>query len=166
MRHFTHGTLSRVLDFTRGRVRSIAELYIPYRLYRVTIVSSGREQGRAFALDAVQGTLDLFEFPKIPREGEWMNVETRNVIPATLDEALAREQIIAKIRRMIFTRGFFKVRDLWIQAEPIAGEICIPYWIGFRGQDERVSISVFDAVRRRPEGAKVRRLVEEWLRER
>jgi hypothetical protein len=42
-------------------------------------------------------------------------------------------------------------------------ELHIPYWIGFRGSDDRVRISVIDAVRRRPEGAKVRRLVEEWL---
>jgi len=164
MRHFTGGVLSRVSDLTRGRVRSIAELYIPYRLFRVTVLSSGREQGRVFALDAVQGTLDLFEFPQVPADGELLAVETRNVVPCAVEASQSCDQVVAKIRRMIFTRGFFKVRDLRIEAELIPGELYIPYWVGFRGRGERASVSVLDAVRRRAEGAKVRHIVEAWLR--
>ena len=65
---------------------------------------------------------------------------------------------------MVFTQGFFRVRDLKIEATPVSGEICVPYWVCFRGSGDRAYLAILDAVRRRPEGAKVRRLVEEWLR--
>jgi hypothetical protein len=57
------------------------------------------------------------------------------------------------------------MRDLQLSATTLSDELHIPYWIGFRGSDDRVRLSVIDAVRRRPEGAKVRRLVEAWLAE-
>jgi hypothetical protein len=60
---------------------------------------------------------------------------------------------------MVFTR----VRDLTIEATSLPGEICVSYWVCFRGPDDRLQLRVLDAVRR-PEGAKVRRLIEEWLR--
>jgi len=56
------------------------------------------------------------------------------------------------------------MRDVRFEAVEIPGEICIPYWVGFRGNDGQVRVSVLDAVRRRPEGAKVRQMVEDWLR--
>ena len=148
----------------RGPVRSLAELYIPYRLFQVKIQSAGREQNQTLALDAVRGILDLYQLPASTADDQFLSVQTRNVLPAGLDAAQAEEQLIAKVRRMIFTRGFFRVRDLKIEATPLPGEICVPYWVCFRGSNDRVHVAVLDAVRRRPEGAKVRRLVEEWLR--
>ena len=64
---------------------------------------------------------------------------------------------------MLYTRGFFRMRDLRISAEPLPDELHVPYWLGFRGSDGHARVSVIDAVRRSVEGAKVRRLVEEWL---
>jgi len=55
----------------RNLLRQVAEAYVPYRLYQVRLAGmSGKApaQTRLFALDAVQGTLDLFEFP---RAGAW-----------------------------------------------------------------------------------------------
>jgi len=164
IRHFTEGAVNRAGDLLRGSVRSVAELYIPYRLFQVKIFSGGREESQIFALDAVRGVLDLYQLPALTADDELLTLETRNVLPAGLDASQAEERLIAKVRRLIFTRGFFRLRDLKIEAIPLPGEICVPYWVCFRGSRNTVHLTVLDAVRRRPEGAKVRRLVEEWLR--
>jgi hypothetical protein len=164
IRHFSNGVVNGTAKLMRGPVRSLAELYIPYRLFQVKIRSAGREQNQTLALDAVRGILDLYQLPASTADDQFLSLQTRNVLPAGLDAAQAEEQVIAKVRRMIFTRGFFRVRDLKIEATPLPGEICVPYWVCFRGSNDRVHVTVLDAVRRRPEGAKVRRLVEEWLR--
>ena len=52
---------------------------------------------------------------------------------------------------------------LEITATPLENELFIPYWLGFRGSGENASVTVLDAVRRRFEGAKVRRIVETWI---
>lgn len=164
VQHFTSGVLNAAARLTRGRVRSIAELYIPYRTFRVRIRSAGREQSRLFALDAVQGVLDLFEFPASLAESDLLTIETRNVLPSTLDESQLRDRIIGKVRRIVFAQGFFKLRDLQIDAEVIPGEYCVPYWVCFRGVSAVAHLAVLDAVRRKREGAKVRHMIEEWLR--
>lgn len=160
--HFTGGTFSLARMF-RGPVRSIADLYIPFRLFQVKVVTGGREQGHIFGLDAVRGILDLYEFSAAPGEGEITFLESRNVLPATLNGDEAKNEVLAKVRRLVFSRGFFRLRDVRFEAVEIPGEICIPYWVAFRGEDGQVRISVIDAVRRRAEGAKVRRLIEQWL---
>jgi hypothetical protein len=164
IRHFSNGMVNGAAKLIRGPVRSLAELYIPYRLFQVKIRSAGREQNQTFALDAVRGVLDLYQLPAPTADDQFLTLQTRNVLPVGLDAAQAEERLIEKVRRMIFTRGFFRVRDLKIEAIPLSGEICVPYWVCFRGSSERVHLAVLDAVRRRPEGAKVRRLVEAWLR--
>ena len=164
IRHFSDGVLNGAASLIRGPVRSLAELYIPFRLFQVKIRSAGREQNQTFALDAVRGVLDLYRLPALTEADQFLTLETRNVLPCGLDAGQAEQRLIEKVRRMIFTRGFFRVRDLHIEATPVSGEICVPYWVCFRGSGNIVRLAVLDAVRRRPEGAKVRRLVEEWLR--
>ena len=164
IQHFSAGAFNGATALFRGPVRSLAELYIPYRLFKVKIRSAGREQNQTFALDAVRGVLDLYQLPALTADDQFLTLQTRNVLPVRLDRAQAAERLIAKVQRMVFTRGFFRVRDLKIEAIPLPGEICVPYWVCFRGSSEHVHLSVLDAVRRRAEGAKVRRLVEEWLR--
>jgi len=164
IRHFTGGALNLAADLTRGRVRSIAELYIPYRTFRVKITSGSREQSRILALDTVQGVLDLFEFPAHPAARELLTIETRNVLPCSLDDSQMIERIIAKVRRIVFAQGFFKLRGLQIDADVIPGDYCVPYWVCFRGVSGIAHLAVLDAVRRKREGAKVRHMIEEWLR--
>ena len=164
VRYFSEGAVNRAAALIRGPVHSLAELYIPFRLFEVSIRSAGREQHQTFALDAVCGVLDLYRFPAQSADEQVIALQTRNVLPTGVDESQAANLLIEKVRRMVFARGFFRVRDLRIEANAIPGEICMPYWVGFRGSREKVSLAVLDAVRRRPEGAKVRRLIEEWLR--
>src|SRR2546429_7544011 len=48
-----------------GPLRRIADAYVPYFLFQVKCVGA---PARLFAIDAVDGSLDLFEFPRIPVE--------------------------------------------------------------------------------------------------
>jgi hypothetical protein len=157
----------RVLGLLRsaafGPLRSVAEFYIPFHLFQVEVLNRGRRDLRIFGLDAVNGSLDLYHFEQLPGPEDVIYLETRNCVPALLDDALGKELTVAKVRRLFFSTGFFRIRDLRISAEPIPGEIHIPYWVGFRGHGVRARCAVLDAVRRRPEGAKVRRLLENWL---
>jgi len=162
LQHYTGGTF-RISDWFHGSVCSIAELYIPFHLFQVTIRNSGKVDRGIFGVDAVQGVMDLYQFPSPPAPEVLLVIQSRNVLPSTLALTEARERLISKIRRLVFTRGFFRMRDVEFDAAGIPGEVCIPYWVAFRGTDGRVRVSVLDAVRRRPEGAKVRQLVERWL---
>ena len=164
LRHFTSGVQGVAAGVIRGRAQSIAELYIPYRLFRVKITNRGREETRTFALDSVEGTLDLFEFPELPGESEVVEIKSRNVLPCRLAAEEMQEQLMGKVRRLVFSRGFLRLRDLQMEATAVAGELHLPYWICFRGNAEAVRLEILDAVRRRSEGGKVRELVQDWLK--
>jgi hypothetical protein len=146
-----------------GPLRSVAEFYVPFQLFQVEIVNGGKREQRILGLDAVNGALDLFHFEQLPGSGEVIFLESRNCAQAILDQAVAQDLTIAKVRRVLFTAGFFRIRDLRISAQPVPGELYVPYWVGFRGRGMRARFAVLDAVRRRVEGAKVRRLLEQWL---
>ena len=146
-----------------GRLRSVAELYIPFRLFQVQIMNRGNTEERLIALDAISGTLDPFQFDHVPTDSETVSIVSRNCPRAHLEDAFIGELLIAKLRRLLYSRGFFRMRDLQITATPLAQELHIPYWLGFRGSNGHARVAVIDAVRRRFEGAKMRRLVEAWL---
>ncbi len=165
LQHFSSGLAARLSQAAFGPLRSVADFYIPFRLFHIEVVNAGQRELSLLALDAVDGSLDPYRLEQLPGEGDVMPLETRNCAEPLLDEAEARKIIITKVERLLFSRSFFRVRDLSISAEPVAGEIYVPYWIGFRGRGARPHFTVLDALRRRPEGAKLRRLLQEWLTE-
>ena len=146
-----------------GHLRSVAELYLPFRMFRVRIENRGREEERLIALDTVSGALDPYQFDHIPTETETVLVASRNHPPAQLEDAAVSELLIAKLRRLLYNRGFFHMQKLQIHATALDQELYIPYWLGFRGANSQARVAVIDAVRRRFEGAKMRRLVESWI---
>jgi hypothetical protein len=146
-----------------GPLRSVADLYIPFRLFQVQIMNRGKTEERLIALDAISGTLDPFQFDHVPTDSETVSIVSRNCPRAHLEDAFIGELLIAKLRRLLYSRGFFRMRDLQISAMPLSQELHIPYWLGFRGSNGHARVAVIDAVRRRFEGAKMRRLVETWL---
>jgi hypothetical protein len=165
LRHFTGGVRGKVSKALRGPARSVAELYIPYRLFKTRIENSGHEERRIYGLDAVEGVLDLFEFRELPGENEVARIKNRNALASRVMAEEAREQLTGKVRRLVFSRGFTRLRNLKIEVSAVEGDLLyIPYWVCFRGRDQDARVEVMDAVRRRPEGAKVRTMVEEWLR--
>ncbi len=146
-----------------GPLSSVADVYVPFRLYDIRISNGGERQTRWLALDAVSGTLDPYEFERIPDSSELIPVKTRNRLEPVLDEERARELLADKLRRSIFQTGFFRVRDLQIRLEPVPLDLHMPYWIGFYSAGEFVRLRVLDAVRGRFEGGKARAFFEAWL---
>ena len=146
-----------------GKLRRMATVYIPFRLYRVNITSGTRSESALLAIDSVCGALDIYEFDTIPEESATARIESRNHPPERLPEERARQMLSARLRRMVFRLGFFRVRELRITTELLLPEIHVPYWVGFRGDRQQARIAVMDAVRHRVEGAKVQHLLLEWL---
>jgi len=156
------GATRLIRTLSAGPLRSVAELYLPFRLFRARIVNRGALEERLVAIDAVAGALDLFQFDHLPTAHETVTLETRNHPAAQLSDAVAGERLVAKLRRVAYSRGFFRLQGLAITDEPVS-ELHVPYWIAFRGSNRHARIAIIDAVRRRFEGAKMRGLVETWL---
>ena len=150
-------------SFLHGPLRSIADVYVPFRLFRVEIQNVSRQQVRWLALDAVQGTFDLYCFNQPPSTEQLQKVETRNHPPVELSVSRAEDIMVSRVRSTIFRKGFFRIRDLKISAKPVPMDLHIPYWVGFSGRGEAASVSVIDAVRRSFEGAKLHHFLQEWL---
>ena len=145
-----------------GPLRRIADVYVPYWLYHVQYNLGRAAYATLFAMDAVNGSLDLFTFPRIPAGDDLVSVHTRNCLASSLPQATAETLLRQKVLRVIFQQGFFKVRDLqWeITLQPL--ELHVPYWLGFYG-NAAARCRVLNAVRRRMEGAKASALFEAWL---
>jgi hypothetical protein len=155
--------LGAVQNHLTGPLRSIAAVYVPFQMFRTTIQNGPQREERLMAIDAVRGSLDLYGFEKLPGPSALVRVETRNYLPTELTADRAAELLKERLRRIVFRRGFLRVRDFSIEVAPISGEVYIPYWVGFRGHGARAHLSVLDAVRRRPEGGKTRDLFRRWL---
>jgi hypothetical protein len=109
------------------------------------------------------GLLDPFEFPAVPGRHQTSTLETRNAAPPMLDETAAAQMLTDKVRRLLFLHGFFRLRNLEIQVEALPETVHLPYWVGFYGSGQDATLRVIDAVRRRPEGAKMRHALRHWL---
>ncbi len=146
-----------------GPLRRVADFYIPFQLFQVQVANAGKRERHWLGLEAVTGSLDLYHFEQLPGPSDVIYIETRNCPTAQLDKAQATDLMLAKFRRVLFSSGLFRLRGLQVSAQALPGEIYIPYWVGFRGRGSHARLIALDAVRRRIEGAKVRRLIESWL---
>jgi hypothetical protein len=146
-----------------GPLQKIAEAYVPFWLYRVRYEMGRAAHTRIFALDAVDGSLDLFEFPRVPEERELMSIDSRNRLAPALTEEGAAELVREKVLRVVFQQGFFKLRDARLEIAREPCDMYLPYWLGFYGGNGTVRCRVMDAVRRRIEGAKASAFFEQWL---
>ena len=145
-----------------GPLRRIADVYVPYWLYRVQYNLGRAAHATLFAIDAVNGSLDLFTFPRIPDENQLVSIHTRNRVSPALPQSAAEALLRQKVLRVIFQQGFFKVRDLRLEIALLPLELHVPYWLGFYG-NAAARCRVLNAVRRRIEGAKASALFESWL---
>jgi hypothetical protein len=149
-----------------GSLRCLADFYVPFELFQVEIWNGRQHSIEVLGLDAVAGSLDPYRFQQAPGTSSLMSVETRNCPPVCLSSQRAGELLVNKLRRVLFSSGFFRIRDLRIMASPLREQVYVPYWVAFRGHGTRAHISVIDAVRRTLEGAKVRHLLRTWLLDR
>ena len=118
-----------------GPLQRIAEAYVPFWVFRVRYETGKARKTRFFALDAVQGDLDLFEFPRIPADEELVTVETRNLLMARLQPDAAEDILRTKVLRVLFQQGFFKLRGLKVEIERMSIELHLPYWLAFYGSN-------------------------------
>ena len=163
VRFFRAGIFSMAWRIRSGPLQRIAQAYVPFWVYRVRYEVGRARKTRYFAIDAVHGTLDLFELPRVPAESELCTVETRNRLVPGLRQGAAEELLRMKVLRVLFQQGFFKLRSLKVDIERTPGEVHLPYWLAFYGSNGAAKCRVMDAVRRRVEGAKARSFFEEWL---
>ena len=169
----TSGPLGMLRRGSRGPLARMALVYLPFRVFSAGIFNlvRGRQQHeeRVVAIDSVSGTLDLYQFPEPPGDAETVAVRSANVPSKRLAPAELEARLADRLRRTIFRRGFYALREFRLELRPLPEEIFVPYWVGFRGRAEELHaaahIEVLDAVRRSLEGAKVRRLIEQWLRD-
>jgi hypothetical protein len=156
------GPAALLRNLRLGPLQRIADVYVPFYLYRVNYTLGREHQSRLFAIDAVEGSLDLFEFASLPTQDELVQVETRNALPVNLSGERAQELLRDKVLRVIFQQGFFKLRDANLAIERIPLDLHLAYWLAFYGKDA-VRCRVLDATRNRIEGAKASALFETWL---
>jgi hypothetical protein len=163
LRKFSVGVAASYWSMRAGALQRIADAYVPYWGYRVQYDMAGAMQTRFLALDAVSGSLDLFQFRVLPDKEQLLSLETRNHLPALLTTERAEELLREKALRVIFQQGFFKLRGGKIDVARDGVEFHVPYWLGFYGDAKIARCRVMDAVRRRVEGAKASAFFEEWL---
>jgi hypothetical protein len=162
LRTFSAGFSTLYWRMRSGPLRRIADVYVPYWLYRVQYNMGRAAHSTLFAIDAVNGSLDLFTFPSVPGAADFVTVHTRNCISPSLPQPTAEALLRQKVLRVIFQQGFFKVRDLNLQVAQEPLELHVPYWLGFYGR-AAARCRVLNAVRRRIEGGKASALFESWL---
>jgi hypothetical protein len=140
-------------------VRGVADVYVPFYLCRVEIANGTRCETSQLAVDAVNGGLDPY---LIGECGEFVDVRTRNCVPVVLSSEDVECAAVEKVRRTVFDSSFFAIRDLRISASADR-LVYVPYWLVMLGSERDLRLKVFDAVRCRPEGAKMRTMLREWL---
>src|ERR1700732_1664973 len=86
------GDILRTTAF--GPLKSVADFYIPFRLFQVEILNGGKGDQRVFGLDAVNGSLDLYHFEQLPGERDVIYLETRNCSQPLLGEAGAKQIVL------------------------------------------------------------------------
>src|SRR5437588_7544546 len=81
LRTFSGAGLSTLYWRVRsGPLRRIADVYVPYWLYRVQYNLGRAAHSTLFAIDAVNGSLDLFTFPSVPAAADLVSVQSRNCV--------------------------------------------------------------------------------------
>jgi len=147
----------------RGPLRMVASVYVPYRLFRIEITNGSRRDTFLLAVDTVSGQLDPYRFVSAPEPRGLVEIETRNHPEPLIAGDVAGEIAKEKARRLIFSSGFFRIRNFSIRSEAEGVLFHVPYWIGFFGGGDHANLSVVDAVRRCVEGSKGRQLFRDWL---
>jgi hypothetical protein len=157
------GVPGAVRRLARGPLRSVAQVYVPFRLHDVSLCRGRRTERLVIGVDAVAGSLDLYRFGD--PAAAVAQVRTGNHLDPLLPPSAARDIVSAAMTRVMYQRVGFLASSRWrVDVQPIDEILYVPYWLGFFGRRATASLVVVDAVRRQIEGVKMRRLLEEWLR--
>jgi hypothetical protein len=146
-----------------GPLRSLADVYVSFRLYNVEAKRGKHSDRHLIAVDCVDGTLDPCRFDRTPNDSEITRIETRNALVPKLEETITREMASQHIRREVYRTGFLSVTPIQVRAELPVLEFYLPFWIGFFGHGEVARLRVLDALNHRFHGAKARAFFEAWI---
>jgi hypothetical protein len=161
--HFSGGVAGGWRSAALGPLRLVADIYIPFHIFEIEIESGGRTARRFLGVDAVNGSLDPYEFGQLPDLSDLVSKDTRNCLELRLREEQGARFAVDKARRMVFGQGFFRVRNLKFAARQVSETVYLPYWVGFWGRGPNAGLTILDAVRRRSEGSRMRTLLQDWL---
>jgi hypothetical protein len=152
----------RLQQIRTGRLVSIIDFYVPFRIYAVEMTNAGRVARGLFGIDAATGELDLFCFDTLPGEDEKHPLETTRFAPVSIEEARAERLLEQRLRREVYLKGFFKISGLKI--EPRLVEILfVPYWVGLYERAGRFRIDAVNGLNGSLEGGKLRHLITGWF---
>ena len=158
------GVAGGVRRLARGPLRAVADVYVPFGLYRAEIRRGSTCERAVLGVDLVDGLLDLYRFDRPLSPEEIEHVSTRNCIPSILSTRSAEDVIRSRVKRLTYRRiGFLAGGRVSVDVEAIDSIVHVPYWAGFFGRGDAASLVVFDAIRRSIEGPKLRRLISAWL---
>ena len=152
-----------VFRIRKGSLRSIASVFVPFSLYRVSYIKGRKRRERFVAIDQIDGTLDLFEFAGAILSGDLIESNSRNFLSPMLNREDAHSMLLEKMMRTMFLQGFFQLSHPQLQIDLKIMDFCIPYWLGFYGEEGALHCRVLDAVRNRVEGDKATEFFENWL---
>ena len=124
-----------------GKLRAVIAVRIPYDVFEV-----GNEQ---LAIDALNGTLDLYKIDGVPEDLEASRI---------IDRQLSQTQTRAALQKRLARTG---KRQPMVD-DPIDTRL-VPYWVGIFERGGVVHIEVLDGIRGTLEGAKMRDVIEEHL---
>ena len=163
-RLFSPGGLARLAQKAiRGPFRSMATMYVPFDVFRIVIQNGSARDECLLGVDAASGGLDPYRFEEIPGGADCVSVNTRNLLARNMSHEQSSAIAEERVRRMVYTRGFGRVRRLEFQTRLVLPDLYIPYWVGFFGPDNNLRVSVLDAVRGEREGGKARQLMRDFL---
>jgi hypothetical protein len=144
-----------------GKLIGAAEIYIPYRLYKITVRDRIMSAVRFLAVDAACGIFDPIEIGNAPFD--YHLIETRNFLPSEVAETDTQAIVLSKARTVLFSAGLFRLREPEISVELVENDFHIGYWAGFYGSKKNMNIMVVDAMTRTIAGGKVTECVKKWL---
>lgn len=147
----------------RGPLCDARGVQVPYRLFEVRVWNAGRLRCQWMAIDAVTGALDVYGFAEPPAAGELGRSVDAQALPAAVPPERLHAGVLERVRRQVYSAGFFQLRGLRIKVDDTGRVLYLPYWVGLHRKDGNVWIEVLGGLRRSREGAKLRELLAPWL---
>src|SRR5690242_16713660 len=115
IQQFSGGLSGWLRRATLGPLRLLADVYVPLHLFRIDITNRRRTETRVLGIDAIIGSLDLYEFNGAD-SAKLTLIDSNNFLPPRLNENQAAQLCIEKTRRILFNRGFFRMQHPSIAA--------------------------------------------------
>lgn len=149
-------------ELRRGRFVGAVEFYVPYRCFDVTIRNGRASDHLLIAIDSVNGRLDPWRVDRQTLNEECLLIDTQNVAEERLSEIHAMEVLDELTRRATYMKGFFKVRELGIEARSLE-TIFMPYWVGIHERNDQASLDAINGLTGIREGPKLHEVVRDWF---